>query len=47
MNGPYFKLGVYASGEISGPLVVYHDNYSRADSFEAVDPSVLHTTQGL
>ena len=37
--------GVYASGEISDPLVVYHDNYSRADSFEAVDPSVLHTTQ--
>ena len=42
IKGPYFKLGVYASGEISGPLVAYHDNYSRADSFEAVDPSVVH-----
>ena len=30
IKGPYFKLGVYASGEITGPLVVYHDNYSRA-----------------
>lgn len=43
LRGPYFKLGVYASGEIEGPLVVYHDNFSRADSFDAVDPSVLHT----
>jgi peptide/nickel transport system ATP-binding protein len=42
IKGPYFKLGVYASGEISAPLVAYHDNYSRADSFEAVDPSVVH-----
>ena len=41
IKGPYFKLGVYASGEITGPLVAYHDNYSRADSFEAVDPSVV------
>ena len=40
IKGPYFKLGVYASGEINGPLVVYHDNYSRADSFVAVDPSI-------
>jgi peptide/nickel transport system ATP-binding protein len=39
IKGPYFKLGVYASGEITGPLVVYHDNYSRADSFAAVDPA--------
>lgn len=43
IKGPYFKLGVYASGEITGPLVVYHDNYSRADSFDAVDPSVDRT----
>jgi hypothetical protein len=43
IKGPYFKLGVYTSGEIDSPLVAYHDNYSRADSFEAVDPSVLHT----
>ena len=42
IKGPYFKLGVYASGQISGPLVVYHDNYSRADSLAAVDPSVVH-----
>ena len=41
VKGPYFKLGVYASGEISSPLVAYHDNYSRADSFEAVDPGVV------
>lgn len=40
IKGPYFKLGVYASGEIDGPLVAYHDNYSRADSYEAVDPGV-------
>ncbi len=39
IKGPYFKLGVYASGEIDGPLVAYHDNYGRADSFEAVDPA--------
>lgn len=42
VKGPYFKFGVYASGDIDGPLHVYHDNYSRADSFAAVDPSVLH-----
>jgi hypothetical protein len=41
IKGPYFKLGVYASGEIDGPLVVYHDNYSRSDSFAAVDPSIV------
>jgi hypothetical protein len=42
IKGPYFKLGVYASGEIDGPLVVYHDNYSRADSYDAVDPGFVH-----
>ena len=42
IKGPYFKLGVYASGEITTPLVVYHDNYSRADSFAAVDPGATH-----
>ena len=42
IKGPYFKFGVYASGEITGPLVAYHDNYSRADSFAAVDPSIRH-----
>lgn len=42
IKGPYFKLGVYASGEIGSPLVAYHDNYGRADSFEAVDPGVDH-----
>lgn len=42
IKGPYFKLGVYASGEIDEPLVVYHDNYSRGTSYEDVDPSVLH-----
>ena len=40
IKGPYLKLGVYASGQIDAPLVAYHDNYSRADSFEAVDPSI-------
>lgn len=40
LKGPYFKLGVYASDDIASPLVVYHDNYSRAESFEAVDPSI-------
>ena len=40
VKGPYFKLGVYAGGEIAGPLVVYHDNYGRSDSIEAVDPSI-------
>lgn len=39
LKGPYFKLGVYASGEIDEPLVAYHDNYGRSDSFAAVDPS--------
>lgn len=42
IKGPYFKLGVYASGEIDRPLVAYHDNYARADSFEAVDPGAVH-----
>ncbi len=42
IKGPYFKFGVYASGDITEPLVVYHDNYSRAGSFEAVDPGALH-----
>ena len=44
IKGPYFKLGVYASGEITAPLVAYHDNYSRGHCFAAVDPSVLHTS---
>lgn len=44
-KGPYFKLGVYASREIDRPLVVYHDNYSRAESYEAVDPSLPHDHQ--
>lgn len=43
LKGPYFKFGVYASADIDGPLVVYHDNYSRAHSFEQVDPSVEHS----
>jgi hypothetical protein len=42
IKGPYFKLGVYASGEIDQPLTVYHDNYSRGDSYAEVDPSFLH-----
>jgi hypothetical protein len=46
IKGPYFKFGVYASGDISGPLVAYHDNYSRADSFEAVDPSAACPAAG-
>ena len=41
---PYFKFGIYASGPIAAPLIAYHDNYSRGRSFEAVDPSRLHTT---
>lgn len=43
IKGPYFKLGVYASGEIDAPLVVFHDNYSRGAGYEDVDPSVLHS----
>ena len=42
IKGPYFKLGVYASGEIDAPLVVYHDNYSRGASFDDVNPAILH-----
>jgi peptide/nickel transport system ATP-binding protein len=42
VKGPYFKFGVYASGPISGPLVVCHDNFSRGDSFAEVDPATLH-----
>lgn len=42
IKGPYFKLGVYASGQIDGPVVVYHDNYSRGASYAEVDPAVLH-----
>lgn len=29
VKGPYFKFGVYASGDIVEPLVVYHDEYRR------------------
>lgn len=47
VKGPYFKFGVYASGDIDRPLVAYHDNYSRARSFEAVDPSVQHQAARL
>jgi hypothetical protein len=42
IQGPYFKLGVYASGEFHAPVVAYHDNYSRGASYGEVDPSVLH-----
>jgi Polysaccharide lyase len=42
IKGPYFKLGVYASGKIDAPVVAYHDNYSRGVSYDEVDPSVLH-----
>jgi ABC-type glutathione transport system ATPase component len=42
-KAPYFKLGLYASGPIDVPLVAFHDNYSRGKSFDAVDPSRLHT----
>jgi hypothetical protein len=41
-EGPYFKLGVYASPPGPGPIVVIHDNYSRGHSFAEVDPSVEH-----
>ncbi len=47
IKGPYFKFGAYASDDINAPLVVYHDNYSRADCFGAVDPAVLHTSPDL
>ena len=46
IKGPYFKFGVYASGEIDTPLAVYHDNYSRGASYDDVDPGVLHTRSG-
>lgn len=42
IQGPYFKIGVYASGEIDAPVVAYHDNYSRGASYDEVDPSILH-----
>ena len=45
IKGPYFKLGVYASGEFHAPVVAYHDNYSRGASYDEVDPSVLHIKQ--
>ena len=46
IQGPYFKFGVYSGRDIDRPLVVYHDNYSRADSYDAVDPSAPHTMAG-
>lgn len=39
IKGPYFKLGVYTSGALTGPLVAYHDNFARGGSLAAVDPS--------
>jgi len=39
IKGPYFKLGVYASGDIVDPLVVYHDDYRR----EALGPGEMPT----
>ncbi|WP_413814197.1 polysaccharide lyase [Aureimonas sp. Leaf427] len=38
-KAPYFKLGVYASGPIEAPLVVYHDEYRRGSSSASVEPS--------
>lgn len=46
IKGPYFKLGLYTAHPMVAPLVAYHDNYSRADSFAAVDPAVLHRPSG-
>lgn len=43
VEGPYFKLGLYWSPPGPQPIVAYHDNYSRGHSFDAVDPSVLHS----
>ncbi|MHB2264000.1 dipeptide ABC transporter ATP-binding protein [Aliihoeflea sp. PC F10.4] len=43
-KGPYFKLGLYASGPFIEPLVAWHDNYSRGGDFAAVNPATLHTT---
>lgn len=37
-RGPYFKFGVYCSGPISRPHVVYHDAFSRGSGFDEVDP---------
>jgi hypothetical protein len=42
IKGPYFKFGVYTSDAITGPLVAYHDNYSRGASYAEVDPSTAH-----
>jgi len=42
-QGPYFKLGMYASGDFARTMVVYHDNYSRGHAYAEVDPSVLHS----
>jgi peptide/nickel transport system ATP-binding protein len=41
--GPYFKLGLYASGPFTDPLIAWHDNYSRGGTYAAVDPSIHHT----
>jgi len=40
-SGPYFKFGIYCSNSppVSKPLIMYHDEYSRGESFEGVDPS--------
>lgn len=38
VKGPYFKLGVYASGDIVEPLVVYHDDYRREAVADAQTP---------
>ena len=43
VEGPYFKLGVYCSGPIHRPCIVYHDNFSRGHSCAEVDPTVLHS----
>ncbi|MCX7304465.1 MAG: polysaccharide lyase [Hyphomicrobiales bacterium] len=40
VSGPYFKLGVYASGPIAGPLVVYHDNFRRAETADEADHAI-------
>ncbi|WP_244488203.1 polysaccharide lyase [Aureimonas sp. Leaf454] len=38
-KAPYFKIGVYASGPIEAPLVVYHDEYRRGATSLAVVPA--------
>lgn len=46
IEGPFFKMGLYNWEDVDRNYVIYHRDYRRGNSFQAVDPSV-ERPQGL